>query len=433
MDSPREVLSSRRGFRRLLPKGIWFVFDSLHQGVLASNASACANASAPRVAVQPPLVVHVINRLAVGGLENGLVNLINRMPPDRYRHAIVCLTDSTDFRDRLADRNIPVVALRRGSGHDLGCYVRMWKVLRSFNPAIVHTRNLPALEYGVIAAMAGIRGRIHGEHGRDVYDLDGSNRKYRLLRKLVNPFIHCFTTVSKDLQGWLIDSVGIQADRVIQIYNGVNIERFSPRASGRVPIGPAGFMKAEHILIGTVGRMQPVKDQLTLVRAFVHLLMCEPQWRDVVRLVIVGDGPLREESKILLRDAKVESCAWLPGERADVPELMRSLDLFILPSRAEGISNTILEAMATGLPVIATRVGGNPELVEPGKTGMLIPPADPVALAAAISVYVRARHLLVQHGQAARVCVEERFSMDAMVNGYLAAYDRVLEGTAISL
>ena len=122
--------------------------------------------------VQPPLVVHIIHRLAVGGLENGLVNLINSMPPAQYRHAIVCLTDYTDFRERIRDKRVPIIALHKKEGHDLGVYVRLWRVLRHLRPALVHTRNLSGLEHLVLAALARIPGRIHGEHGRDIYDLD---------------------------------------------------------------------------------------------------------------------------------------------------------------------------------------------------------------------------------------------------------------------
>jgi sugar transferase (PEP-CTERM/EpsH1 system associated) len=376
--------------------------------------------------LQRPLVLHIINRLAVGGLENGLVNLVNHMPSDRYRHAILCLVDATDFRSRIHDKNVPVVELHRRDGHDAGCYVRVWKALRSLKPAIVHTRNLPTLEYAVIAVVAGVRGRVHGEHGRDMYDLDGSNLKYRLLRKALAPLIHRFIVVSQDLNNWLVDTIGVGRDRVSQIYNGVNIERFHPRAGSRPLVGPDGFMKPDHVLIGTVGRMQAVKDQITLVRAFIRLIEQVPEWRDVLRLIIVGDGPLRPESLKLLRMAKIDELAWLPGERSDVPEMMRSMDLFILPSRAEGISNTILEAMASGLPVVATNVGGNPELVDSGVTGMLVPPADPDAMANAISSYLRQRDLLTEHGRAARTRVETEFSMAAMVSGYLVVYDQVL-------
>src|SRR5262249_30644882 len=155
---------------------------------------------------------------------------------------------------------------------------------------------------------------------------------------------------------------GVQAERVTHIYNGVDAQRFHPRTGPRPPVGAMGGVSPETFVVGTVGRMQTVKDQITLVRAFLHLLDSAPELRGRLKLVVVGEGPLRGQSLRLLRAAGAEPLAWLPGERADVPEIMRALDLFVLPSLAEGVSNTILEAMASGLPVVATRVGGNPEL-----------------------------------------------------------------------
>ena len=179
---------------------------------------------------RPPLILHIINRLATGGLENGLVNLINHMPRDRYRHAIVCLTDFTDFRDRLRDKNVPVLALHKRDGLDWGCYLRMWKTIRELRPDIIHTRNIGALEYLLTAALAGVQGRVHGEHGRDMYDLIGTNTKYNLLRRLMNNVIHRYTAVSRDLQQWLVETVGVAHNKVSQIYNGVDTNLFCPRS-----------------------------------------------------------------------------------------------------------------------------------------------------------------------------------------------------------
>jgi sugar transferase (PEP-CTERM/EpsH1 system associated) len=381
-----------------------------------------------RYSYQPPLVAHVIRRLAVGGLENGLVNLINHMPPKRYRHAIVCLTEATNFRARLQRSDVPVIALHKREGQDLGTHVRMWRVLRRLQPAIVHTRNLPGLEFLIPATLASFPGRIHGEHGRDIYDLDGASFKYNLLRKAMRLLVGHYIAVSGDLAAWLVRTVGARPDRVTQIYNGVDMQRFHPRIGPRPPIGPEGFAPEKTLVVGTIGRMEAVKDQPTLVRAFLHLLESEPGAHLRLRLVMIGDGPLREESQKLLCTAGIEPLAWLPGERADIPAVMRGLDLFVLPSLAEGISNTILEAMASGLPVIATRVGGNPELVEEGETGMLVSPSDPVGLAEAIRTYLADAAKITRHGQASRKRVEAKFSMEAMVNGYLAVYDAVLYG-----
>jgi len=375
---------------------------------------------------RPPLVAHIIQRLAVGGLENGLVNLINHMPEDRYRHVIVCLADATDYSRRIARKNVSVIALHQGQGQDFATHWRLLKLLQHLRPAIVHTRNLAALEFQVIAALAGVRGRVHGEHGRDMHDLDGENRKYNILRKTIRPFVQHYTAVSADLKQWLVDKIGVRPDRVTQIYNGVDIKKFRPRERSYYRFGPDGFLSANSFVVGTVGRMEPVKDQITLVRAFVHLVRTSSEARKRLRLVVIGDGRLRSPAIELLRSAEVDSLAWLPGERDDVAELMRSMDLFVLPSLREGISNTILEAMATGLPVVATRIGGNPELVDEGNTGMLVPNADAVSMAVAIGSYLENAEKGSAHGKAGRARVESQFTMNNMVAGYLTTYDSLL-------
>jgi glycosyltransferase involved in cell wall biosynthesis len=147
---------------------------------------------------------------------------------------------------------------------------------------------------------------------------------------------------------------------------------------------------------------------------------------------MVGDGPLRTETERILEQGGVRDLAWLPGERADIPDVLRGLDLFILPSLAEGISNTILEAMATALPVVATRVGGNGELIEEGLTGELVPSADPDAMAGAILGYFRDPRLARRHGKAGRNRVERQFSLVRMVAEYDRLYRRLLEGRGVA-
>jgi sugar transferase (PEP-CTERM/EpsH1 system associated) len=372
-------------------------------------------------------VLHVIQRLAVGGLENGLVNLINRMPEERYRHAIVCLADATDYSRRITRKDVSVFTLDQRPGQDYSVHWRMLKLLRRLRPAIVHTRNLATLEFQTVAALARVGGRVHGEHGRDMYDLDGTNPKYKLLRKVVRPLIQHYTAVSIDLARWLVDTIGIRSDRVTQIYNGVDTEKFRPRDGAREGFGPDGFLTPRPFVIGTVGRLEPVKDQLTLVRAFIQLARSSAEARERLRLVLIGEGSLRAQAIELLKSAQVEDLAWLPGERADVPELMRGMDLFVLPSLREGISNTILEAMATGLPVVATRVGGNPELVDACNTGELVPHSDPNSMARAIEAYFRNPEKGLRQGGLGRNIVERRFGMERMVEGYLKTYEAVIQ------
>jgi sugar transferase (PEP-CTERM/EpsH1 system associated) len=376
---------------------------------------------------EPPLIAHVIHHFGVGGMENGIVNLINHMPADRYRHAIICLTGYSDFHQRLK-QPVELVALHKHAGHDLGLYRRLYRAFKRLNPAIVHTRNLSALESQAVAAVAGVRGRVHGEHGRDIYDLHGTSRKYNFLRRAIRPLVKRYIAVSRDLEHWLIDTVHVQPARVSQIYNGVDSVKFAPRSQPRNEFGPPGFCPPDAWVIGSVGRMAQVKDHPGLTRAFLRLIALSPAARARARLVILGDGVTREACLTLLKQAGAERLAWLPGERNDIAPLMTQFDIFALSSLGEGISNTILEAMACGLPVVATAVGGNGELVDAGQTGALVPPADAEAMAQALLKYFEDQTLTQTHGKAGRAKIEARFSMEAMVNGYLGVYDVVLGG-----
>ncbi len=371
-----------------------------------------------------PLVVHVVYSFDVGGLENGVVNLINEMPPGAYRHAIVALTEITDFCERIVREDVEFYALHKPPGHALCIYPKLFTLFRLLRPAIVHTRNLAALEVAVPAWAARVPVRIHGEHGRDVGDLDGSNKKYQWVRRLYRPFVTHFIALSRDLESYLTRKVGVPQAKVRQIYNGVDAQRFHPAAT-RKAIAGCPFVDPSLWLVGTVGRMQAVKDQSTLARAFIRALEIAPELRSVLRLVMIGDGPLKSEAQALLAQADCAELAWLPGTRADVPQILRGLDCFVLPSLAEGISNTILEAMASGLPVIATDVGGNGELLA-AQSGELVPAANAEALAQSIVRHARDPDAARATGHAARLAVERSFSLTAMVQQYEGLYDELL-------
>lgn len=372
-----------------------------------------------------PLVAHVMHRFDTGGLENGVVNLINHMPADAYRHAVIALTDITDFKNRIQRPDVQFFALNKQPGHVLWIYPQLYRLFRQLKPAIVHTRNLAALEATVPAWAARVPARIHGEHGRDVGDFDGTNKKCQWIRRIYSPFVKHYIALSQDLAHYLTHSVGIGAKRVTQIYNGVDTSRFHP-SSQRQDIPGSPFNKAGLWLVGTAGRMQTVKNQTNLARAFVQAINAEPRLRERLRLVMVGDGPLRNESLAILESAGLAELAWLPGERKDIPDVMRGLDCFVLPSLGEGISNTILEAMASGLPVIATAVGGNPELVDDARTGHLVPVADPGALARAIIALALTPEKARAMGNAGRKRIEAQFSITAMIDSYQQIYDRLL-------
>lgn len=377
---------------------------------------------------QPRLVCHLIWRLDYGGLENGVVNLVNSLPSGQWRHAIVCLAGHSDFRTRLR-HDVEVIDCPKKPGQDLGLYLHLWRLFRRLRPTILHTRNLSTLEAQAAGWAAGVPVRIHGEHGHDVHDLDNSRQRYRVMRKVFAPFVTQFITVSRLLEDYLVSEVRIAHAKVTRICNGVDTVRFQPqRDPTRAVLAHAPFDARGRFVIGTIGRMQPVKDQLTLTRAFIHLLQQRPALRERVALVMVGDGPLREQAQSLLADAGCGDLAWLPGTRGDTPALLNAFDVFVLPSLAEGISNTILEAMATGLPVVATAVGGNSELVLPGTTGTLVPRDDPDALAAALIEYAENPARVTAHGQSARERACRELSLARMIDQYNSVYSRCTDG-----
>jgi sugar transferase (PEP-CTERM/EpsH1 system associated) len=359
-----------------------------------------------------PLVVHLIYRFDFGGLETLVAECINRMPADSYRHAIVCLTGYTDFARKISRPDVQLIALNKPPGLAPGIHWKLWKLLRRLRPAVLHSYNLAAIEYACTAALAGVPVRVHAEHGRDASDPQGLNRKHNLLRRWLVPCIDRYIPVSADLQRWLAQVVGVPPAKTLLIANGVDTERFRPRAEGR---------EGEDFVIGTVGRIQDVKNHKDLVDAFALLRAMLPQRR--LRLAIVGNGPLFDALQRQVRDAGLEDAVWLPGSRTDIPELMRGFDVFALPSIAEGTPVTILEAMATGLPVVASKVGGIPEVVDDGATGLLVPPSDAQALADALATYASDPALAARHGAAGRQRVERSNSIAAMVSGYARLYD----------
>lgn len=367
---------------------------------------------------QLPLVVHLVYRLDFGGLETVLAECVNRMPADKYRHAIVCLTDYTAFSQKITRPDVQIFALHKPAGLGLGTHLKLWKLLRRLRPTILHTYNLAAIEYAFTAAMAGVPVRVHAEHGRDLSDPEGKNPKHNLLRRLLIPFIDCYVPVSRDLRQWLKDVIRVPDAKNLLINNGVDTEHFHPAAA---PAFPGQFV------VGTVGRIQDIKNHQGLVTAFQRLLELLPEHRDTLRLHIIGDGPLMPQLNAQVAAAGLADQAWLPGARSDIAELMRGFSVFVLPSFAEGTPVTLLEAMSSGLPVIASAVGGIPDVVDDRHTGILVAATDHETIAAQLAAYHRQPAVMAEHGTAGRSLVEQNYSIAAMLLNYTRLYDALCQ------
>lgn len=366
-----------------------------------------------------PLVVHVLYRFEVGGLQTLLAQCIERMPEQHYRHAVVCLAGHTDYASLVRRPDVRFHTLDKQPGQSFSSHRALWKLLRRLRPAVLHTYNISTIEYCLTAWLARVPLRIHAEHGRDSIEMSGRHRKYNTLRRLLVPFVDTFVPVSADLGAWLRHTVGVPQHKIRMIANGVDTNHFTP---GPAPVVQPAAPRT--IWIGTVGRIDRIKNHDGLLDAFGLLLAAFPLQQADLRLAIVGDGPLLPALRARVAREAWGHQVWLPGARADVAAIMRGFCVFVLPSLSEGAPVTILEAMATGLPVVASRVGGVPQLVIDGQTGLLSDPADPHSLAGAIGAYIADPALAARHGAAGRAHVNAHCCVDTMVTQYDALYGR---------
>lgn len=371
-----------------------------------------------------PIVVHIIYKLDIGGLETVLVEFINRCPRETYRHIILCLTDFTSFKDRINNPDVEVVALHKQSGKDLKIFFKVLSFLRAVNPKIVHTYNLASLEYQLAAFICGIPLRIHAEHGRDISDIYGENKKYILLRRVMNLVLHHWVPVSKELALWLVEKVKISEKKIRLIHNGVDTKTFQPSfLQTHSPIEQVLPKKSNSFTIGSIGRLDGVKDHQNLIMAFSLLLEKVKHDDIVLKLQIVGEGPERNRLEAVIARHHLEKSVDLAGAKNNISEVLHAMDIFVLPSKAEGIPMTVLEACASGLPIVATDVGGLNEIITENKNGFLVEPGEPDELAKAIGNYLTNAELISAHGLCGRKHIVENFSLDKMTNSYLALYD----------
>ena len=365
-------------------------------------------------------VLHVVYSFSIGGLENVIVQLINRLPADRFEHVVLSLTTISDFKHRTTQPGVRFIELNKPPGHAVPLYPRIYKLLRELRPNVLHTCNFAALELVPLGWLARVPFRLHAEHGWDAHDKNGENLRHQRVRRFYRPFVSHFVGVSQEIDDYLGSAIRVPAARRSLIANGVDTALFSPAAGQRQPVPGCPFEPGNHWLVGTVGRLQTVKNQPLLARAFVRLIQQRPKAAERARLVIVGEGPLRAEVEGILSAAGLQHLAWLPGARNDVPDVLRMLDVFVLPSQAEGTSCTLQEAMASGLPVVATAVGGNPDLVQQGITGLLVPSDDEAALADALASLWAVPEKPSAMGAAGREIDVQTFGLDAMVSAYQA-------------
>ena len=360
-------------------------------------------------------IAHVIHRFSTGGLENGVVNLINHLGEEDYRHSIITMKGhDPDFASRIKSSNVEYHNLEKKDGNDPAVFLRLNSILRRLKPDVLHTRNTATLECQLVGWWRRIPLRIHGEHGWDVNDMHGTNKTYQRLRRAIKPFVHQYIALSSEARDYLLSIIKVPAQRVNHICNGVDDKKFKPTAQ----------RDNSELVFGCVGRLEKVKNHQLLAHAFANLTELSGD-QPKVKLHLIGEGSCRDEVESIFNQHACTEQVWMPGSRDDIAELMPQFDVFVLPSLAEGISNTILEAMSCGVAVIATDVGGNAELVEEGQSGFLVDETSPEQMVKRMLEYVEVDGLSEQHGLKGRSLVEQKFSIQAMTKSYDTLYRSV--------
>lgn len=369
-----------------------------------------------------PTILHIVDTLHAGGLEANLAVLIAGTI-DRYTHRVCCVRSSGIIAEHLRALDVPVTVIgKRGTRDWLMVWHLTWHC-RQVRPQIVHTRNWGTVDGIVAARLARVPVVIHSEHGFDTATIP-PRRHWSLWA--VTPLVDRMLTVSEDLGRRLHTEFGVPARKISVVRNGVDAARFHPRSDRPAIRRKHGYADTD-LIIGVAARLDPIKNHVGLINAFKRVA----ERRADARLLIVGEGPERERIEREVERLRLSSRVRLVGHQVDVETWLAMFDLFAYAPRFEGMPNGVLEAMATGVPVVATRVGGVPEAVIDGVTGRLVAAGDTEALVAAIELYCGDAETRAAHGAAGRARVVTEFRAESMLAAYAAAYDGAMAARSV--
>lgn len=366
-------------------------------------------------------IMHVMLSLDYGGAEKVATNLINKMSQDRYDFS-VCTLDRLGSASHGLNSNTRIECANRVSGLDLQLPFRMAKIIRKFSPDIVHAHNCTALLYGALAArLAGVKKIVVTQHG----SIADESNKVKSVLKLYSGLISKNIAVSKTVETCIKNIYEPAGAKTELIINGIDEDYYSKIAGANNNLKADLGIKGNEFVIGHVARLSPEKDQTTLIRAFAKVL----ERSKAVKLIIVGDGPLRKSMETLSTELGIADKVIFAGFQDNIRSFLNIFDIFVLPSIREGTSLTLLEAMAMELPVIATDVGGNPDIVINNETGLLVPSKDIDALSGAILKLHNYSLLRNKMGKAGRARVDRNFSLRAMTEKYDTIYRALMRNS----
>jgi sugar transferase (PEP-CTERM/EpsH1 system associated) len=371
---------------------------------------------------RPLNITHVVLAMDVGGLERVILNLVREGLRLGQRVTVLCLERAGGLAADAEAAGAMVRSLEKPPGLAPRVIVKIWRALRNSGTDVVHTHQIGALFYaGIGARLAGIPVVVHTEHGSHY---DHAPSRTRWLARMASACAQRFFCVSADIAAGVVAARVAPASKVAVIANGIEVARFADpgepaavrRSFGIPPMAP---------VVGTVGNLREVKRQDVLLRGFARLSGGDKAG-ELPHLLIVGDGPLRDDLVRLAGELGIADRVHFAGRRTDPECLVPAMDVFALTSRSEGMPLAILEAWAAGRAVVASNVGGVPELIDDGQTGLLFPVGDDAALARQMSRLLEDPALARRLGSAGRDAVRQRYDVTVMADAYLGHYKRLL-------
>jgi sugar transferase (PEP-CTERM/EpsH1 system associated) len=379
------------------------------------QAATAERSAASGTRARPTSVVHLVLTLNIGGLEKVVYDLAHFADRENFPVRVLCLAEAGDLGPAFEQIGVPVESLGVHGQGTLKAIAALARRLRALRPDVLHTHNAAPHIVGTLAGRwAGVPVVVHTRHGAHGY----SGWKSQFANRLATFLTHRMVAVSAATAEVARSHDRISEMRLEIIRNGVDLDLYQPADGGL----RTGCLRAIHAARLT----SPVKDQPTLLRAVRLVVNQVPEFH----LTIVGDGPDRPSLESLCDELCLRQHVAFLGHRHDMPELLRGADLFVLSSITEGLPMTLLEAMAAGLPIVSTDVGGISELVRVGQTGLLVPPQSPEALAAAILELVRDPLRAADMGRAARRRVEDEFDVRRVVAAYEGLYQKLFRERA---
>lgn len=380
--------------------------------------------------MRPVRILHVI-RPAEGGMKGHLLALAGGLHKFGYDIEVACPGDSSLAREiqglGLAVHFINLVGPLNPI-QDLRCVIQLYKIVRQGQYDIIHFHGAKAGLVGRIAAVASRCPRtVLTAHNFIIYDEVPLAKKilFKYGEKLLSRATSRIITVSEALKADLTDNYQLKAEHITPVYNGIDTAKYLERRDHAPTKTKWGIGQAKYV-IGTVARMAPQKGLQYLLEAVALIKKTDPRKAGEIACVVAGDGPLQAELANQAKRLGIENQIIFPGFVRDMPDVLACLDIFVIPSIAEGLSITTIEAMAAGLPVIASRVGGLPELVDEGVTGYLVEPRNPSALAQAILKMMNEPEKARTMGENGRALACRNFSTETMISNTCKVYEQVL-------